>query len=92
MARCKFCKMDSPDLFWKNTELNENLPKKPKLFEIKNGVEIPHGCKPPPPEPPEKEILCIHCDPLKRKPMTISKLKHHIRNEHLIFYLSDEDE
>lgn len=88
MVKCKFCEFESNELVWDN-DFHE-MTGKWRLFH--QGQGRPHDCKPPPPEPPEKEILCIHCDPLKRKPMTISKLKHHIRNEHLIFYLSDEDE
>jgi hypothetical protein len=77
--------MDSPDLFWKNTELNVNFPKKPKLFEIKNGVEIPHVCKPKSniETKVEKKVKCPKCNPLTRKEMPASELQNHVKQEHI---------
>tara|TARA_R110002020_G_scaffold8222_2_gene33410 strand:+ start:3249 stop:3500 length:252 start_codon:yes stop_codon:yes gene_type:complete len=77
--------MDSPDLFWKNTELNENLPKKPKLFEIKNNVEIPHVCnsKLTIEAKVEKKVKCPKCNPLTRKDMPASELQNHVQREHI---------
>jgi len=81
MARCNYCGMDSPDLTWKNTELNDNLPKKWKLFI----GELPHVCKPKPTIETniEKKVKCPKCNPLTRKDMPASELQNHIKREHI---------
>jgi hypothetical protein len=71
--RCKFCGMDSPDLVWKNTESNVNLPAKWKLF-FHNNL---HKCKPKP-EPLSDMVFCPKCDPLVRKKIPRSELKKHL--------------
>ncbi len=88
MVKCKFCDLDSDELIW-DRDYHE-MTGKWRLFH--QGQGRPHECQVHKLEEPEKERVCKWCAWDKRTPMKISKLQEHIKKEHLIFYLSDDEE
>lgn len=79
MARCRYCKMDSVDLKWENTQPNDNLPPKWELFF--QGKK--HNCQQNKPKEPERFVRCTNplCEDLGKQ-FNVKNWEQHKTKKH----------